>query len=132
MIFWFVLKLEVSYRIIRSWKGPSRRVGVILKKTRIYQVILKNIYWSLLECKIRLYLLNLLNYLLFIITKTFSFFFSKKAKAIDGFISFAHLKQQSLIFPQFHCCEVWNNSFWLLFKDFLKIIFLHGEIFEFP
>jgi hypothetical protein len=54
--------------------------------------------------------LNLPNNLLFIITKTFPFLFSKKAKAIGGFISFAHSKQKSLIFPQFHRREVWNNS----------------------
>ncbi len=51
------------------------------------------IYWSLSECKINFYLLNLLNNFFKIITKKFSFIFSKKAKVIGGFISFAHSKQ---------------------------------------
>ncbi len=68
------------------------------------------IYWSLLECKISLYLLNFLNNSLFITTKKFPFLFLRKTEAIGGFIYFVHSKHYSLIFPQFHCCEVWNNS----------------------
>ncbi len=28
--------------------------------------------------------------------------------------------------------NIWKEGFWFLLEDFLKIIFLDGEIFEFP
>jgi hypothetical protein len=47
------------------------------------------IYWSLSKCKISLYLLNLPNNFLFIITKTFPFLFQKKQKLlVDLYCSF--------------------------------------------
>nr|AND47908.1 chloroplast envelope membrane protein [Sphagnum aongstroemii] len=105
----YIKKDYMSYKDMVSYPRRFWQAMLLYMNTKLNNYIFI-IYWSLSECKISLYLLNLPNNLLFIITKTFPFLFSKKAKAIGGFISFAHSKQQSLIFPQFHRREVWNNS----------------------
>jgi len=87
----YIKKDYMSYKDMVSYPKRFWQAMLLYMNTKLNNYIFI-IYWNLSKCKINLYLLNFLNNLLFIITKTFPFLFSKKAKAIGGFISFTHSK----------------------------------------
>jgi hypothetical protein len=87
----YIKKDYMSYKYMVSYLKRFSQAMLLYMNTKLNNHIFI-IYWSLSKCKISLYLLNFPNNLSFIITKTFPFLFSKKAKAIGGFISFAHSK----------------------------------------
>jgi len=64
------------------------------------------IYWSLLEYKISLFFLSVINNLVLIILKFFNSFFSK---ASNYFLVFIKFIQRFLIFPQFYFFLFWKN-----------------------
>ncbi|CAK9253460.1 unnamed protein product [Sphagnum jensenii] len=86
----YIKKDYMSYKDMVSYPRRFWQAMLLYMNTKLNNYIFI-IYWSLSECKISLYLLNLPNNLLFIITKTFPFLFSK---AIDKFDYANNLKKK--------------------------------------
>jgi len=76
----YIKKDYMSYKDMVSYPRRFWQAMLLYMNTKLNNYIFI-IYWSLSECKISLYLLNLPNNLLFIITKTFPFLFSKKSQS---------------------------------------------------
>nr|BDZ75653.1 envelope membrane carbon uptake protein [Timmiella anomala] len=118
----YLKKEYISYKNIVSSSRRSWQAIMLYINTNLNNCVFI-IYWSLLEYKISLFFLNVINNLVLIISNFFNSFFSK---AIDFFLVFIKFIQKFLMFPQFYFFYFWKKSlniyFFFSFKKFVEKI----------